>query len=70
MARTHLVTMIFPRLAGRLQVTTRRGTTDLFTGYHSKLFGESNLYTPFGFNEADYSGVVLTWAGSRRPTGS
>jgi len=43
----------FERVAGRVQVTTRLGQTELFGGYQHKFFGWPNLYTPFGVAETE-----------------
>ena len=43
----------FERVAGRIELTTGLGRSQLFAGYQSKFFGWPNLYTPFGVAETE-----------------
>jgi len=56
----------FARLAGRLQLRSTGGETNLFAGYQSKFFGWPNLYTPFGFNETENLQTTLFVADHRQ----
>lgn len=56
----------FARLAGRLQLRSTGGETNLFAGYQSKFFGWPNLYTPFGFNETESLQTTLFAADHRQ----
>jgi len=60
----------FARLAGRVQVRSSTGETNLFAGYQSKFFGWPNLYTPFSFNETENLQTTLFIADHRQVFGS
>ena len=58
----------FFRAAGRVQLDSAAGQTNLFAGYQSKFFGWPNLYTPFGVAETEDIHTTLLVASHRRET--
>lgn len=59
----------FERVAGRVQVTTSLGQTELFGGYQHKFFGWPNLYTPFGVAETENLQTTLVTLTHRQQVG-
>jgi len=59
----------FQRVAGRVQVASRLGQTELFGGYQDKFFGWPNLYTPFGVAETEALQTTLLVLSHRQQVG-
>ncbi|HTL66659.1 MAG TPA: TonB-dependent receptor [Lacunisphaera sp.] len=60
----------FDRAAGRLQLLSPVGQTDLFAGYQAKFFGWPNLYTPFNSDETENLKTLLVALNHRADFGA
>jgi hypothetical protein len=59
----------FQRVAGRVQLISKLGQTEVFAGYQDKFFGWPNLYTPFGVAETESLQTTLIALAHRQQVG-
>lgn len=59
----------FQRVAGRVQIVSSLGETQVFGGYQTKFFGWPNLYTPFGVAETENLQTTLLMVNHRQRLG-